>query len=64
MDVTNEPNSTFGFESESDFDTLAGAVAALTADELCGLSESLSSTSPWDPQDTAHFGGGFLANQF
>lgn len=57
--------ASIGFESEAEFDRLASAVAALTADDLSGLGDALSTTSSYASEDVrGHIGGGFLANQF
>ena len=48
-----------------DFEDLASAVSALTADDLAGIADSLSCTDCRDYEDTGgHEGGGFLANLF
>lgn len=54
-----------GFGSEADFDELASALAALTADDLSGLGDALNSPHASAADDIhGHIGGGFLANQF
>lgn len=53
------------FAIDDEFADLASAISALTANELAGLSDSLSATDGWDTDATGgHGAGGILANQF
>jgi hypothetical protein len=62
---SNAPGCSGRFAVDEEFAELASAVSALTADELAGLTDSLSATDGWDTEATGgHCGGGILANQF